>query len=115
VRYLQPAHNGWGAGEGRSRPTILHSLGREDQLDRAAIERLIGALTRLLDPSSVPALAEMPGDLVFTDARLLSGTFVLDALRRRLGIDARRGRPHVPSAPSGARLSRRAPRVCHAA
>ena len=89
VRYLQLAHNEWDAATGRSRPKILHSFGREDQLDRAAIERLIGALTRLLDPTAVPTLPEVPGDLVFTDSRALGGTFVLDALWRRLGIGAR--------------------------
>jgi hypothetical protein len=28
---------------------VLHSFGREDQLDRDAIKRLVASLTRLLD------------------------------------------------------------------
>ena len=89
VRYLQLAHNVWDADAGVSRPKILHSFGREDQLDRAAIERLIAALTRLLDPAAVPAPHDMPGDLAFSDSRAVGGTHVLDALWRRLDIDAR--------------------------
>ena len=29
---------------------VLHNFGREDQVDKAAIERLAGSLCRLLDP-----------------------------------------------------------------
>ena len=56
VRYLQLAHNEWDAAAGRSKPRILFSFGREDALDRASIERLIGALARLLDPASAAAV-----------------------------------------------------------
>jgi hypothetical protein len=87
VRYLQLAHNEWDADAGRSRPRILFSFGREDQLDRAGIERLIGALSRLLDPASAAALTA-PADLAVTGSRPLGGTFILDALWRRLRIDA---------------------------
>src|SRR5437016_13195996 len=89
VRYLQLAHNVWDADAGVSRPKILHSFGREDQLDRAAIERLIAALTRLLDPAAAPAPYDIPGDLVVSDSRAVGGTHLLDALWRRRGIDAR--------------------------
>src|SRR6266699_1469166 len=87
VRYLQLAHSEWDAEAGISRPKILFSFGREDELDRAAIERLIGALSRLLDPAAAAALTT-PGDLAFTDSRPVGGTHLLDQLWRRLGIDA---------------------------
>jgi hypothetical protein len=89
VRYLHLAHNDWDAAAGRSKPQILFSFGREDQLDRAAIERLIGSLSRLLDPSAAPTVPGLPADLVFTDSRAFGGTHALDALWSRLGIDAR--------------------------
>jgi hypothetical protein len=88
VRYLQLAHNEWDAAAGRSRPRILFSFGREDQLDRAAIERLIGALTRLLDPAAASALTG-PGELAMLDSRPIGGTHLLDGVWHRLGIDAR--------------------------
>jgi len=39
---------------------VLHNFGREDQVDKAAIERLAGSLCRLLDPGRAAALRE-PG------------------------------------------------------
>ena len=87
VRYLQLAHNEWDASAGISRPKILFSFGREDQLDRDAIERLVVSLTRLLDPAAAAALT-CPDGLAVTGSRPLGGTFVLDALWRRLRIDA---------------------------
>lgn len=39
---------------------VLHNSGREDQLDKAAIERLAGSLCRLLQPGRAAALRE-PG------------------------------------------------------
>ena len=60
-RYLQLAHNEWDAAAGVSRTKILYSFGREDELDRAAVERLIGALTRLLDPAAATAATAAPG------------------------------------------------------
>jgi Transposase DDE domain len=88
VRYLQLAHNEWDAAAGRSKPRILFSFGREDQLDRAAVERLIGALGRLLDPAAAAAVTG-PAELAMLESRPVGGTHVLDALWRRLGIDAR--------------------------
>jgi Transposase DDE domain len=87
VRYLQLAHNEWDATAGVSRTKVLHSFGREDQLDRAAVERLVASLSKLLDPARAATLTA-PGDLVFSQARPIGGTYVLDALWRRLGLDA---------------------------
>jgi hypothetical protein len=43
VRYLQLAHNEWDAATKTSRAEVLYSFGREDQLDRAVIERLVAS------------------------------------------------------------------------
>jgi hypothetical protein len=87
VRYLQLAHNEWDSAAGVSRTKVVYSFGREDELDRAGIERLIGSLTRLLDPAAAVALTG-PADLTFTDSRAFGGAYVLDGLWRRLGIPA---------------------------
>src|SRR5688500_18094177 len=55
VRYLQQAHNEWDAATKTSRPKVLYSFGREDNLDRAVIERLVASLCRLLDPGAALA------------------------------------------------------------
>jgi len=91
VRYLQLAHNEWDAAAGVSRTKVLYSFGREDQLDRPGIERLVGALTKLLDPADAAVLTG-PGDMTFTDSRPIGGAHVLDGLWRRLGIGAAIGR-----------------------
>lgn len=90
VRYLQLAHNEWDPAARRSRTKVLYSFGREDDLDRAGIGRLVAALSRLLDPAADIATAvraDASGGLEFTEARPLGGVHVLDALWRRLGID----------------------------
>ena len=48
VSYLQLAHNEWDPTAKTSRTKVLYSFGRADQLDRAAVERLITALTRVV-------------------------------------------------------------------
>src|ERR671910_674525 len=68
VRYLQLTHNEWDPVTKTSRPKVLHSFGREDQLDRDAIGRLVASLSRLLDPASALA-ATGPAELVFTSPR----------------------------------------------
>jgi hypothetical protein len=86
-------------------PQVLFSFGREDALDRDAIQRLVASLSRLLDPAD--ALAATAGsDLVFAESRPAGGVHVLDALWRRLNIDEiirgagqnTRGRPRDNSA-----------------
>jgi len=86
VRYLQLAHNEWDPAAGVSRTKVLYSFGREDRLDRAAVRRLVGALSRLLTAGEALSAGPDPG-LVFTESRPLGGAFVLDGLWRRLGID----------------------------
>jgi len=89
VRYLQLTHNEWDPVTKTSRPKVLHSFGREDQLDRNAIRRLVVSLTRLLDPASALTGTTTAGSegLAFTSSRPVGGTLVLDALWHRLGID----------------------------
>jgi Transposase DDE domain len=86
VRYLQLAHNEWDPATQRSRTRVLHNFGREDELDKDAIRRLVTALSRLLDPAEALAAAE-PGELSVTASRPAGGTHVLDQLWRRLGLD----------------------------
>jgi Transposase DDE domain len=86
VRYLQLAHNEWDAKVGMSRTKVLYSFGREDQLDREAVRRLVAALSRLLDPADALAASAGVG-LTFTESRPLGGAFALDGLWHKLGID----------------------------
>lgn len=86
MRYLQLADNEWDPATRTSRPKVLHSFGREDQLDRGAVKSLVASLSRLLDPAAALAAAA-PTGLAFTSSRPLGGTHVLDHLWHGLGID----------------------------
>ncbi|MGO9972334.1 MAG: IS1634 family transposase [Solirubrobacteraceae bacterium] len=108
VGYLQLAHNEWDAAAGHSVVRVLHSFGREDQIDRSAIERLIGSLQRWLDPQAPPASAAGLG-LRLMESRPMGGAWALDGLWRALKIDRSLAR-----CLEGRRLDPRAERVLFA-
>ena len=84
VRYLQLAHNEWDAAKGRSVPKVVYGFGREDQLDKEAVRRLVASLSRLLEPGEGPVAGD--GGLEFAESRPYGGAYVLDHLWKRLGI-----------------------------
>jgi hypothetical protein len=86
VRYLQLVHNEWDQASKSAKMRVLHNFGREDQIDKAAIERLAGSLCRLLDPGRAAALRE-PG-LSYQGSVAYGGPWLLDQLWQRLGIGA---------------------------
>jgi hypothetical protein len=86
VRYLQLAHNEWDPVAGQSVVRVIYSFGREDQLDREAIARLIASLSRAL-PAGEALAAGAGGDLSFVESRAMGAAYVLDGLWHRLGID----------------------------
>jgi hypothetical protein len=106
--YLQLVHNEWDPAARASRTRILYSFGRTDRVERAAIERLIASLSRLLDPATA-FRATAGSELAFLEARPLGGAHVLDGVWRRLGIDQVMGKLLA-----GRRLDRRGERVLFA-
>jgi|SRR5579875_713396 len=91
VRHLQLAHNQWDPKASRSSVKVLYHLGREDQLDRDAIRRLIASLSRTLPPDGT--LAVQAPALQLLDSRPLGGAWLLDQLWRRIGLDQIMARP----------------------
>jgi hypothetical protein len=89
--YLQLVHNQWDPAARASRTRILYSFGRTDRVERAAIERLIASLSRLLDPAAA-FRATASSELAFLEARPLGGAHLLDGMWHRLGIDTVMGR-----------------------
>jgi hypothetical protein len=92
VRYLQLAHNTWDPVTRSSKMTVVHSFGREDELDRPAIERLIASLKKLLDPAAAlttDAAGEggSLGGLSFVSSRALGATWALEGVWGQLGLD----------------------------
>jgi hypothetical protein len=95
VRYLHLAHNEWDPVKGRAVPKVLFTFGREDELDRDAVKRLVASLSRLLEPGDALA-ATAAADLEFVSSRAFGGTYVLDQLWHRLNIDQIVGRVGQP-------------------
>jgi hypothetical protein len=88
VRYVQLAHNFRHPQTGRPQAQVLWSFGREEEVDRAQLERLVRSIERFLSPEQ--ALQRQARDhevpLRFLESRPLGGGWVLDALWRELGI-----------------------------
>src|SRR6266567_1320833 len=84
VRYVQLVQNEWDPATKSSRMRVVHSFGREDQLDRAAVERLAGSLGRLLGRGREAARATP--ELAYSGSVAYGGTYLLDQLWQRLGI-----------------------------
>jgi Transposase DDE domain len=82
VRYVQLVENEWDPATKSSRMRVVHSFGREDQLDRAAVGRLAGSLGRLLGREPAGAAPE----LAYRGSVAFGGTYLLDQLWQRLGI-----------------------------
>ena len=91
VRYVQLAHNTWDPVMKRSRTEVIYNFGRADEASRAALERLAGSLSRFLAGEPAPQgtlFAAASVGFKYLGGRPFGGTYVLDALWRRLGIDA---------------------------
>lgn len=108
VRYLQLAHNERLPGKSGPQVKVLYNFGREGQVDRAAIRRLISSLSRALEPGEALAL-QAPAELGFVESRPLGGAYLLDQLWRRLNLHAT-----LTKLLSGRRLDPRAERALFA-
>ena len=90
VRYLQLARKVRDPKTGIPRDEVLYHFGREDQLDREQLKRLVQSLSRFLGPGERSVIeAELAGlGREFRIERSLGygGSYVLNALWRRLGI-----------------------------
>jgi hypothetical protein len=87
VRYLQLAHNERHPQTGNSTAKVIHNFGRAEQVDRDALARLVGSISRYLTPEQAAA-AVGGGEVEVLDSRRLGGAWALDRLWERLGIGA---------------------------
>jgi hypothetical protein len=84
VRYLQLAHNERNE-RGVPVARVIHSFGREDELDREALVRLVRSIQRFLGVEET-LRASAPEGFRFLGAPEVGGPHVLDALWGELGI-----------------------------
>jgi transposase len=87
VEYVQLAHNTRHPEKGYSRAEVIHSFGRRDQLDVAALKRLIGSLSRFIIPDDAQAIEAEGQGLKFVSSQSAGGAFALKGLWKRIGID----------------------------
>jgi hypothetical protein len=84
VRYLQLAHNERNE-RGVPVARVIHNFGREDQLDREALSRLVRSIQRFLGPEEV-LRAGAPEGFEFVRAPESGGPHAVDELWSQLGI-----------------------------
>jgi len=90
VRYLQVAHNR--KVDGVTHADVLANLGREDQVDRAGLARLVESINRYLGTGDELAAGDVPGgtgsgQFQIMGSRPVGVVWLLDGLWRQVGID----------------------------
>jgi hypothetical protein len=88
VRYVQLAHNR--RVDGVTQAQVLLNLGREDQLDRDGVQRLVTSINRYLGlaEATPPEAVQLVGDgLTVAGSRPVGAVHLLDGLWRVLEID----------------------------
>jgi transposase len=92
VTYVQLAHNVRDPESGQPKANVLHTFGRSDELDVAAIKRLTRSLCRFLSPEdAVQAQAISEGKnipLTFLKSVPKGGAYLLRSLWEMLGLHA---------------------------
>ena len=84
MRYLQLAHNERNE-RGVPVARVIHTFGREDEVDREALGRLVASISRFLEPEQALA-AGAPAGFDFLEAREQGRPHVCQALWQELGI-----------------------------
>ncbi len=87
VEYVQLAHNSRHPEKGYSRAEVVYSFGRRDQLDVAALKRLVSSLSRFLSPEDAQELEAQGTGLKFISSLPAGGALLLKGLWKRIGID----------------------------
>ncbi len=88
VEYIQLAHNTRHPEKGYSRAEVVYSFGRRDQLDVAALKRLVGSLSRFISPEDMQAMEAQSTGLKFVSSRPAGGALLLNGLWKHIGIDS---------------------------
>ncbi|MGV1050472.1 MAG: IS1634 family transposase, partial [Solirubrobacterales bacterium] len=87
VSYLQLAHSERHPVTGTPTAKVIHNFGRADTVDREALARLVGSISRFLTPEQA-AGAAAAGQVQILDSRPLGGAWTLEQVWARLGIGA---------------------------
>ena len=92
MRYLQLAHNERHPDTGNPVAKVVHSFGRAEQVDRAALARLVSSISRFLTPEEAVAAATGT-DVWVLECRRLGGVWTLDRVGSGWGSARRSAKP----------------------
>ncbi len=94
VRYVQLAHNVWDPQARHAKAKVIHSLGREDKLDRRALRRLADTLIKIVGegdqamPGAPATQAQpLPESTRFLGTKVVGRTWLFDRLWHTLQVD----------------------------
>ncbi|MGA2160437.1 MAG: IS1634 family transposase [Dehalococcoidia bacterium] len=87
VRYVQLAHNVWDPKAGCSKTEVIRNLGREEDLDRKGLQRLVENVSRYLGEEIQTSSSVTEQDITFEPGRSFGGVWALDQMWRRMNID----------------------------
>ncbi len=88
--YLQLAHNEWDPKAKYAKAKVIYSFGREDQVDRAVLERLASSMSRFLSPEAALQSKETVGEVasfLFQSSKSVGSVWLLDQLWKKLGME----------------------------
>jgi hypothetical protein len=88
VRYLALAENRRHPEKGHVEARVIHSFGREDQLDRAALQRLVGSIRRVLGEADARGEPAAIGPLSIEQVHELGIVHLARHLWQELGLGA---------------------------
>ena len=121
VAYYALAENVWNAQAKRSEAQVIHNFGRADQLDKAALQRLIASIQRVIDADAVGTLptsgkASLPDieiDAVFELGVVLAARAMWEELGIGEAIRTRLMRAHLSAPHEMALFAMAAQRLDH--
>lgn len=90
VTYYQLAHNEWDPETKSSKARVIYNFGREENLDRAVLERLVSSVSRILSPEQAHRAQEEIGEaagFIFKSCKKMGGSWFLDQLWKQLELD----------------------------
>lgn len=88
--YLQLAHNEWDPEAKYAKAKVIYSFGREDQVDKAVLERLAASISRFLSPEAALKSKETVGEVasfLFQSSKSVGSVWILDQMWKKLGMD----------------------------
>src|ERR1700750_2041790 len=119
VAYYALAENVWSAQAKRSEAQVIHNFGRADQLDKAALQRLIASIQRVIDADAADALpvrakTNLPDieiDAVFELGVVLAARALWEELGIGEAIRTRLAQAHLSAPHETALFAMAAPRL----